>query len=351
MQIETAVLHGFRNIDEAHLTFSPQLTLFIGNNGQGKTNVLEALHLVLTGATFRSGAAQDLVSWTASQSSIAAVVRTEQIQKISASHRTTKNPLRKKHEGPILPVVIFSPDDVQLSKGAPAGRRRFLDWLLASVDARYLRLYRQYNRALLQRNQALKNPRLWSTVSSFNHALSEAGLYLWRRRQDVLQQIVPEAQLVFSGLTGMTMNASLQQGGAAAPLLTVEDYEHMLEIREEAERKRGMTLTGPHRDDVIVTIDGTPALAYASQGQHRTIALSLKLASYHVMQSETGMVPIILLDDVLSELDPQKRARLLLFIAENQPQTIVTDTEARNFQNLHPLVYEVEQGRFSRWPS
>jgi DNA replication and repair protein RecF len=278
-------------------------------------------------------------------------VKTDQNQTLALMHRITKTPPRKKHEGPVLPVVIFSPDDVQLSKGAPLGRRRFLDWLLASMDSRYLRMYRQYNRALLQRNQALKNARLWSTVSSFDPALSQAGLYLWQRRQEVIQQIFPEAQEIFSGLTGMMLGGYLKWGGSPEPITTPIAYQNALDQRQDEEQRRGATLTGPHRDDIIITINQTLALPFASQGQHRAIALSLKLASYHVLENETGLIPIILLDDVLSELDPAKRSRLLTFIADHQPQTIITDTEARSFEDLHPQVYQVQRGGFTRWPS
>ncbi|POB12063.1 DNA replication/repair protein RecF [Sulfobacillus sp. hq2] len=348
MTLDTLDIKGFRNIKDTTLQFSPQLTLIVGNNGQGKTNALEALYVTLTGTSFRGTSDQDLIGWNQPFTSLTAKIRKDHTDPLTITHFIGRQPVRKKHTGQIWPAVLFSPDDVQLSKGSPSGRRRFLDWTLATVDTRYLRLYRQYQHALLARNRILKDSRLWPTLPDFSHVLVESGLYLWIRRREMVQNIVPRAQEIFTQLTGLSMQCMLKEGGSSRKVETLEEYRTLMDERSTEEKQRQMTLVGPHRDDLLFQINGVAASPYASQGQHRALALSLKLASYHVLEKETGIMPIVLLDDVLSELDPIKRSSLLAFIATNHPQTIVTDTEARNFDHLHPQVYTVEDGQFSR---
>ncbi|PSR27944.1 MAG: DNA replication/repair protein RecF [Sulfobacillus thermosulfidooxidans] len=359
MRLDRITIVKFRNIAQASIEFSPQLTLLVGDNGQGKTNTLEAVHVLLTGTSFRSSKDQELImsacgkspqtspegsNWGVDIMSLDGVVHQDPDRILTLHHRMQLNPLRKKHEGPVLPVVVFSPDDVQLSKGSPQGRRRFLDWLIAPIDSRYLRLFRQYHRALVQRNKALKDPRMTSTVTSFNPLLAQSGSYLWNRRLQILRNISPVAQKIFADLTGLRLEIQLAPGGTHNTMTDPGNYEEMLRIHQKNDQQRGMTLIGPHRDDLILTIDGFPAIDYASQGQHRAIALSLKLASFEILEQETGMTPMVLLDDVLSELDPIKRSRLLKFIALSRPQTVITDTEARNYENLEPVIYHVDQG-------
>ncbi|WP_053959729.1 DNA replication/repair protein RecF [Sulfobacillus thermosulfidooxidans] len=363
MWLDQITIVKFRNIAQASIQFSPQLTLLVGDNGQGKTNTLEAVHVLLTGTSFRSGKDQELIMSSNKNSpekfqegseleldimSLEGVVHQDSERILRLHHRMQLNPLRKKHEGPVLPVVIFSPDDVQLSKGSPQGRRRFLDWLIAPIDSRYLRLFRQYHRALLQRNRALKDPRMASTVTSFNPLLAQSGSYLWNRRLQILREIIPVAQKIFADLTGLQLSVQLAPGGTQNAMTDPGSYEELLKAHQKTDQQRGMTLMGPHRDDLIFTIDGFLAIDYASQGQHRAIALSLKLASFEILEQETGMTPIVLLDDVLSELDPMKRSRLLQFIAVSRPQTVITDTEARNYENLEPMIYHVNHGILSQ---
>ncbi|MCL5012722.1 MAG: DNA replication and repair protein RecF [Firmicutes bacterium] len=351
MKIDHLTMTLFRNIMHARVNFSPHLTLLVGDNGQGKTNTLEAIYVLLTGTSFRSPKDQEqMMTFPAENAdefpvtSLEGVVHRNGDGILKISHRMRRHPVKKQHNGPVLPVVIFSPDDVQLSKGTPQGRRKFLDWLLAPMDVRYLRLFRQYHRALLQRNKALKDPRLHQVVSTFNPLLAQAGSYLWSSRIRILAEVVPLAQNIFTELTGLTLDISLAPGGTQNPATDPETYQKLLSEREHDEQLRGMTLIGPHRDELVFSINGFSALAYASQGQHRSIALAMKLASFEVLERETGMTPVVLLDDVLSELDPDKRSKLLRFIAQSRPQTIITDTEARNYENLDPIIYDISQG-------
>lgn len=356
MKIDYVTITRFRNITTARLDFAPRLTLLVGNNGQGKTNLLEAIHVLLTGASFRSPKDQeqmitfstDGVHETNDMLNLEGLVHTSERGILKLSHRMTRHPIKKRHDGPVLPVVIFSPEDVWLSKGVPQGRRKFLDWLIAPMDARYSRLFRQYHRALLQRNKALKTPALYETITGFNPLLAQAGSYLWTSRLRILNEVVPLAREIFLELTGLNLDVSLTAGGSTHIAENPNDYQKLLLARQADEQQRGITLIGPHRDDLSFSIDGHSALAYASQGQHRSIALAMKLASFQVLETETGTTPVVLLDDVLSELDPAKRSKLLRFIAGSRPQTVITDTEARNYENLEPAIYDISLGNLAK---
>ncbi len=356
MKIDYVTIKLFRNITQARLDLAPHLTLLVGDNGQGKTNTLEAIYVLLTGTSFRSPKDQEQMITFPHDSlhdsndilSLEGIVQRNGQGVLKLSHRMTRHPIKKRHEGPILPVVTFSPEDVWLSKGSPQGRRRFLNWLIAPIDARYSRLFRQYHRALLQRNKALKDPTLYGTIASFNPLLAEAGSYLWTSRIRILNEIVPIVQEIFLQLTGLHLHVFLAAGGTQNPVNDPKDYEAVLVKRQREEQMRGTTLMGPHLDELNFMINDLPALAYASQGQHRSIALAMKLASFEVLERETGTTPVVLLDDVLSELDPDKRSRLLHLIARSRPQTIVTDTEARNYENLEPTIYDISLGSLTK---
>ncbi|MCY0881306.1 MAG: DNA replication and repair protein RecF, partial [Firmicutes bacterium] len=264
-------------------------------------------------------------------------------------YRMGSPPMRKVFKGTIRPLVVFSPQDVDLAQGAPTWRRRFLDTLLMSVDARYLRQWRQYQHVLLQRNHALKEPKLWETADSFAPLLQESGWYLWQRRDWLLKRLVPRAQDIHDRLSGGEhLELHHVYGGSSEAVASEAVYQTIWQRRQADERQRGMTLVGPHRDDMVLLLNGHPATHYASQGQMRTIALSLKLASYAVLRDCLGHDPLVLLDDVLSELDDTRRRALLQLMTQAHQQTLVTDTEARAYENLSAWIYRVKAGEIDR---
>lgn len=351
MYVDTLDIHQFRNIRDAHLALAPHLTLVVGNNAQGKTNALEALHLVLQGRSFRTGLDHDWFPVDGPEfCAMSATLTSDRAIKETIQHRVSRAPRSRIHRGAKIPVVLFNPDDLNLSKGSPSDRRRFLDSTLSALNPRYEKILRQYQHALLQRNRALKDPRLQATVPSFTPALVNHGFYLWKERDRILLPLMASASEIHERITdGGKLEATYQYGGSAVPILSEEAYVHALEQRAQDERIRMVSLVGPHRDDLELRIDGRLAATFASQGQHRAIALSLKLATYNLLKIEWGQPPVILLDDVLSELDPQRRQELLSLISQEGQQTIVTDTEARSYQHLNPTIYQVTSGTFFPW--
>lgn len=349
MPVERIDIAHFRNITEASLTLAPHLTLVVGANGQGKTNLLEALYVILQGRDFRVASERDAIQLHESVATLTAEGRLGD-HPVRWRHAIQRQPLRRLHSGPVVPVVLFSPEDVTLAKGSPEVRRRFLDLLLAPHDPHYARSLKAYHRVLLQRNRALKEAQYHGLIDDFTPLLIREGTYIWRRRSEAFQELLALAKPLHHELAGgEDLTASYHFGGAAHPVADEETYRAEMQRRRPDEIVRQVTLVGPHRDDLEFFLNGQPAAGFASQGQLRTIALSLKLATYDWLAKETGMTPVVLLDDVLSELDSARRSRLLALVAQPGQQTLVTDTEARNFEALTPLIYHVGNGVITPW--
>jgi DNA replication and repair protein RecF len=346
--IELITIEHFRNIRQAQLAFEPGLTLLVGANGQGKTNVLEAIYLLCQARDFRTALERDAIEY----GQAAAMVRgagDRNGRRWSAEHRIQKMPFRRQHQGELWPAVIFTPDDVRLAKAGPDVRRDFLDALLETTNPRYRQALKQYRRIVSQRNRALKDHYPASVLESFTPLLIETGWYIWQTRQLAVQQLFPLAERVHGQLSGGdSISYQYRWGGADRPVDGPDAFTRILTARLVEERLRQQTLVGPHRDDLVIYLNDQIAAVYASQGQLRTIALSLRLASYDWLWQETGVRPVILLDDILSELDPKRRQQVLAKAAEAGQQAIVTDTEARDYRDLGPVIYHVEQGAIQR---
>ncbi|MCL5116817.1 MAG: DNA replication and repair protein RecF [Firmicutes bacterium] len=349
MALQVIDLSHFRNISRAHVELSPQLTLLVGANGQGKTNVLESIYLLLQGRDFRTSSEREAIQngeavlWLQGAGEIQDRPQTWQ-------HRVQREPVKRFHRGIVVPTVLFSPDDVYLAKGSPERRRRFLDLLLSAHDAHYARSLRAFHRVLLQRNRAFKESSWQGIIDDFTPLLIREGLYLWKRRLETVTALIPKAAEIHAAVAPReTLSGVLKFGGSDEPIVDEAGYRRVIDSRRAEERVRQMTLVGPHRDDVVLTLNGMDTSVYASQGQLRTLALSLKLATYHWLLEETGIKPIILLDDVLSELDAARRQAILETVSQPGQQTIVTDTEPRSYAALNPRILTVEQGEVQAW--
>ena len=343
-------LSHFRNFTQMATTLSPCLTLVVGNNGEGKTNLLEAVYLLLQGRDFRTTVEREAIQQNAMLARLSG--EGELADHKQMWHHTIPLEGRRSHRGVVVPVVLFSPDDVYLAKGSPERRRRFLDLLLAAHDTRYARSLRSYHRILLQRNRAFKDNPFHPLVEDFTPLLVREGLYLWRRRQEVIDALDPETRLIHDRLApGHNLSIRLQCGGVKKSIQTDGDYYNAIRERHSDEMARQTTLVGPHRDDLLITLNNLDVRIFASQGQLRTAALSIKLGTFSWLWKETGIRPLILLDDVLSELDSKRRQSVLQYVSEPGQQTIVTDTEPRSYAALNPLILHVHDGEVNPWKS
>jgi DNA replication and repair protein RecF len=336
-------LYAFRNIAEAvDVPLGRRLTLVSGGNAQGKTNFLEGVALLVSGWNFRGAPDREVIRRGGSFYRLAGTWDGPPplTLELSAGGR----PLRRQRVGPFYPVVAFGPDDLAIVKGGPDQRRRFLDTLAAQGEPRYRRELARYQRALLQRNRALKQGTSAAIVHSFDPLLAEAGAYLWDRRRALLRDLEPLAREILAELAPEDPLTLEWLPGGHPPDVSESALTAQLERRANEERLRGQTLTGPHRDEIVIRVRGQPAQQDASQGQQRSIALALRLASCQWLERATGRKPVVLLDDVLSELDERRRQALLRLVAQPDQQTVVTDTASALYAALAEVHLHVQAG-------
>ena len=330
MQLRRLWLTDFRCYTELEIDFDPGLTAVVGPNGQGKTNVLEAVAYLATLASFRGAPLDALVRVGADR----AVVRAEAERDgrdllleaellVNGRNRTQLNrqPLRRARDllG-ALRVTVFSPDDLALVKGSPGERRTFLDTTLSSLHQRYDQARNDLDRVLRQRGALLKQAggRLTAevelTLDVFDAKLVEAGERLADARADLVADLAPDL--------GAAYDAVARRPAAVVatydPPWRREGLASALAAARRDDLRRGVSTVGPHRDDLDLTLGGLPARTHASQGEQRSLALALRLASHAVVERRTETAPVLLLDDVFSELDPGRSAALVASLPRGQ---------------------------------
>lgn len=343
MYITRLELRDFRNYEEAELVPCEGINVLYGDNAQGKTALLEAVALCCTGRSHRTSKDRELIRWGQPFGRVELQAMradgTHEIEiilpqaerktvKVGGSVLTRSGELMGHVNG-----VLFAPEDLRMVKDGPAERRRFIDMEISQTSPAYYYALQRYNRALNQRNRLLKDalatPSLLDMLGSWDEQLCSAGAFIMDRRRAFIERLSRFAGENHREITGgrerlecrYCPSAPLDETGEA---LERALGEALLRAREQDER-RCMTSVGPHRDDLQLTLDGMDVRAYGSQGQQRTSALSLKLAELTIMKEATGEWPVLLLDDVMSELDPGRRRQLLSRL--RGIQTLVTCTD------------------------
>lgn len=345
MHIENITIEQYRNYDSLSLEFDNQINVMIGENAQGKTNLMEAIYVLAFTKSHRTSKDKELIKWDSEYGKIKGSIfkrnRTFPLEVIfSGKGKKAKfNHIEQKRLSDYigsLNVVMFAPEDLNLVKGSPQERRKFIDMELGQVQPVYIYHLGQYQKILKQRNALLKDLQRQSKqdrtmLHILTEQLIEHGSIVLTRRLQFLQKLrewaVPIHHGISRGLEELTINYE--------PTIDVSedtDLETIIEIYkahftsiEDREVERGTTLAGPHRDDLMFEVNGRNVQTYGSQGQQRTTALSLKLAEIELIEQEVGEYPVLLLDDVLSELDDHRQSHLLNTI-QGKVQTFVTTT-------------------------
>ena len=333
MLVKRLWLTDFRSYREADITLAEGVTAILGANGQGKTNLLEALGYLATLDSFRGAPVEALIRSSAST----AVVRAEAVTEgrellleaelaLAGRGRVYVNKQRLQRARDLLGVLrvtVFSPDDLELVKGSPSGRRRFLDDTLVALHPRYDQLRSDVERVLRQRNTLLKQCAGGSrldesaafTLDVWDTKLAEAGEALATARRDLVERLGPKLRDGYSAVAGL--EKADVTAAYEAPWLEEGLAVALARVRRD-ELRRGVTLVGPHRDELELRIDGLPSRTHASQGEQRSLALALRLAAHDVVTADTGTPPVLLLDDVFSELDPDRSDALLQHLPRGQ---------------------------------
>ncbi|MCK4260896.1 MAG: DNA replication/repair protein RecF [Halanaerobiales bacterium] len=353
MYVERLYLKNYRNIAEVDLSFNPSLNLMIGSNAQGKTNILESIYLLGTGSSHRTNRSQDIISWEKDYFFIKSSIKKRQ-REMSISYgfngskkdiKIDNNPIQRISDlMGYVNVVIFSPEDLQMVKGSPSFRRHFLNLEISQVNPYYYHNLQKYNQVLQQRNLLLKeirkNKSKRDLLFIWNQQLVDLGSRLIKKRLEVIGKLDILARLIHRKITGGRENLIIGYDstlGKVTNEMTHEEIQEMFETRlikeQENEILRGVTLVGPQRDDLDLLVNNINIRKFGSQGQQRTTALALKIAELEFMKSEMGEYPILLLDDVFSELD-LSRKKHLLGVIRDRIQTFITSTDLDVIQEI-----------------
>jgi DNA replication and repair protein RecF len=344
MRLVSLQVRDFRNLAAVDLAPSPRATILLGENGQGKTNLLEAIFFLATLKPLRAVRLQELVRFGAERGQVAGDfdgpggLRRAAVQ-VEAGGRTAfldgkpQDRLDAYFEG--LAAVCFSPDDLFLVKGGPEGRRRLLDRAAFNRWPAVLGEARDYVRALRARNAALRGANA-DVEASFRPPLVRAAARLLVRRRALVEELAPRLRAAFAEISGPgAPEARLAYRPAAGVALEGGEGEiaarldAALAARLARDRERGYTSAGPHVDDLSLALDGRGARLYGSQGQQRALVLALKIAEIENLRAALGRPPLLLLDDVSSELDPAKNRYLLGYLATLPAQAFLTATDRR----------------------
>ena len=370
MKISSLYAVNFRNYTQCQLKLASMINVFYGKNAQGKTNILEAIFYGAFGLSHRTSTEEDLLKLGTDAMAVgiafASFSGTHEVKlkKYRQQQKWKKEiwldgaKVRPKEHYGALNTVMFSPEDLQLVKGEPALRRRFFDMQISQTDPIYYDLLVKYNRVLLQRNRLLKELRddggRQEILQPWNQELIKLATAITKKRLQALAKLDAIASEIYASITSnqeeLKVRYELKANNgellypASAEELIESFYAKALAERERIDILRGNTGIGPHRDDLQLLLNGLSLRSFGSQGQQRSGALALKLSQLEYVRREIGEFPILLLDDVMSELDDSRRAQLLLFI-DGRVQTFITVNDRELIPDLVGNAYfRIENG-------
>lgn len=352
MWVKNLKIKNFRNYKEQEINFENGINIFFGENAQGKTNIIEAIYLSAIGKSFRTKKDKELILENAENSLIELIYekkdREGKIKIILGNKKNIYfNNIKIKKLSELisnLNIVIFTPDDINILKGSPQKRRSFLDVMIGQLKPNYIFSLNSYLKVLEQRNTYLrqikeegKDEKL---LDIWDEKLAEEAFKVWKYRYEFINKIEKHLKKEHKEITYNKEEIKLEY-------LTIcnnkENFLKILKQRRKIDIIKGFTTKGVHRDDFVIYINNKDVSIYGSQGQNRTVMLSLKLAEISVIEEELGEYPVLLLDDFMSELD-NKRIKNFFEKIKNI-QVIVTCTEKINIENLNFFVYNVKNGQ------
>ena len=370
MIVESISADGYKNLENINISLDPQMNIVCGKNAQGKTNLIEAVWLCSGCRSFRGTRDRDFIGFDKETAEVGITfsdaVREQKIE-FSVKRNNVKDKLVTLN-GVKLPLisklfgnfrcVVFTPEDLNLTKGSPDNRRNFIDLSISQVKPSYIKALNKYNNVLLQRNAVLKNMlKSNSADTSFldvwNSQLAEAGAYISVLRYMFCKVLNYHAKILYDSVTEGNENLDIKYLSTVYENLEGEEdykgrlaeiYLKRLEDSAEADMKTGFTNVGIHRDDIAVNVNGLLIREFGSQGQARSAALSMKIAHAEIIKKECGDYPVMLLDDVLSELDPIRK-RFILNKIEGM-QVVITCCDSKSVTDMASgKIFEMKKGR------
>ena len=359
MYIQSLELKNYRNYDRLIIEFSSGTNILYGDNAQGKTNILEAVYLGATTKSHRGSKDKEIIRFGENESHIRIHLMKQDIGhqidmhlKKSRTKGAAIDQIPIKRSSDLLgfvPVIFFSPEDLSIIKNGPSERRKFLDIELSQLEKMYLHQLSSYNKVMAQRNNLLKQlvyqRELLDTLDSWDLQLVKYGSEVIRYPPEIIEDLNEIIREIHKNLTGKKEKIVLKYDYS----VNYDEFLTVLQRKREIDLKYASTGAGPHRDDIEFLVNGIDIRRFGSQGQQRTAALSLKLAQIELVKRQTGETPILLLDDVLSELDSSRKNYLLDSIKDIQ--TLITCTGLEEFINSHLQIdkmFQVKSGKIVR---
>lgn len=351
MKIHQLTLKNFRNYEQLELLFKEGANVFVGQNGQGKTNVLEAISLFSVGRSFRTVRDLDMVAFGQDAATVSAIVENlhgrytidmKLGKSIKKAVKINSVPIEKLQDlFGVLNIVVFSPDDLKLVKDGPKERRLFLDREISQLKPRYYRILSEYYKVLNQRNTLLKQEVDEVLLEIYTQQIAKSGFQIHKMREEFIEHIREFAQEIHSKISSKkeVLEIAYEPNVYA---ISEEEYFRYLMDGKEHDLIRKHSTRGIHKDDVALVINEMDIRHFGSQGQKRSAAISLKLSEIQMIYEDTGEYPIVLLDDIFSELDRSRQQMLLDYVTNTQ----VFVTTAEKFLD-DGTIYAVENGRIS----
>ena len=352
MWIKKIKIKNFRNYEKEEINLEKNINIFYGQNAQGKTNIIESIFLCSLGKSFRAKKDNEMIKLNEEN----AIVEVEYEKsdrdgkiKIELANKKTiyHNGIKIKKLSELLGninIVIFTPDDINILKGGPQNRRRFLDIMISQLRPNYMHILNLYIKTMEQRNiylrQIKEEHKDENLLDIWDEKLAEYAIKIYEYRKEFIKKIIKKLDIIHKNITN---NAEEIELDYITECDSKEKYLKLLKERRKLDIIKGFTTKGVHRDDFMIYINNKDIKIFGSQGQNRTAMLSLKLAELQVIYDEIGEYPILLLDDFMSELDKTRRKNFLENIEGTQ--VIITGTEKLDIENLEYLEYNVSNGK------
>ena len=368
MRIERLKLTNFRNYGNLEITLNPRINIFIGNNGEGKTNILESIYLLTLSKTNRSQNESDLIKFNEEVSSVEGLIYTNDLVKKKEVHLTknrkqlfinNKEIRRNRDYIKDFSVISFEPTDLDIVKGSPSIRRNVLNIDISQLHNNYITYLNEYNQVVKMRNDYLKKMNLNGNsdkrfLDVINSELIKNAIKIYEYRFSFIEKVNEYLPIIFKKITGLNNLKILYNNSLGINEFNEEEIikkiNHKFNKNFNIELMQGITLTGPHRDDFSFILNGYDIKNYGSQGQQRMAVIALKISEIYLFKKELGEFPVLLLDDIFSEIDIKKRNKIIKYFNEDI-QIIITTTDINDIDNNlinNSLIYNVKNNKVTK---